>query len=82
MDIKKLTKEDLKIFELLINDKGMDISEAIKLISIEIYFLSYKDRVTIRKIDNSLTHKNGMNIVLNKKRKEYFNSLINNYTLL
>ncbi|EHN68428.1 hypothetical protein [Aliivibrio fischeri] len=81
MNIKNLTKEDLKIFSFLINDKGMDISEAIKLISIEIYFLSYKDRKTIRKIDNLLTPKNGMDIVLNKKRKEYLNSLINNHKL-
>ncbi|MFA1562514.1 hypothetical protein [Aliivibrio fischeri] len=81
MNIKNLTKEDLKIFSFLINDKGMDISEAIKLISIEIYFLSYKDRIKIRKIDNLLTPKNGMDIVLNKKRKAYFNSLINNHKL-
>lgn len=47
--IKELTKKDISILNILINKKNMSVSEAIRLLLIEVYFLSYKDRFEMRK---------------------------------
>ncbi len=55
--MKLLTSKDMKIFKVLIDDKNMNISEAIKIIMIEVYFLSYKDRAIIRRLNRIITSK-------------------------
>ncbi|OCH43093.1 hypothetical protein [Aliivibrio fischeri] len=73
--MKVLTSKDIKIFKILIDDKGMGISEAIKLIMTEVYFLSYKDRAIIRRLNRIITSKNNKEFVIEMKRIKLINSL-------
>ncbi|WP_394134933.1 hypothetical protein [Aliivibrio fischeri] len=73
--MKSLTSKDIKIFKILIDDKGMGISGAIKLIMTEVYFLSYKDRAIIRRLNRIITSKNNKEFVIEMKRIKLINSL-------
>ncbi|MCE4936456.1 hypothetical protein [Aliivibrio fischeri] len=73
--MKVLTSKDIKIFKILIDDKGMGISESIKLIMTEVYFLSYKDRAIIRRLNRIITSKNNKEFVIEMKRIKLINSL-------
>lgn len=73
--MKLLTSKDIKIFKVLIDDKNMNISEAIKIIMIEVYFLSYKDRAIIRRLNRIITSKNNKDFVIEMKRIKLINSL-------
>ncbi|GGK21394.1 hypothetical protein [Aliivibrio fischeri] len=73
--MKLLTSKDMKIFKVLIDDKNMNISEAIKIIMIEVYFLSYKDRAIIRRLNRIITSKNNKDFVIEMKRIKLINSL-------
>ncbi|MUK92796.1 hypothetical protein GNP80_10110 [Aliivibrio fischeri] len=73
--MKVLTSKDIKIFKILIDDKGMGISEAIKLIMKEVYFLSYKDRAIIRRLNRIIASKNNKEFVIEMKRIKLINSL-------
>ncbi|WP_072055060.1 hypothetical protein [Aliivibrio fischeri] len=74
--MKVLTSKDIKILKILIDDKDMGISEAIKLIMTEVYFLSYKDRAIIRRLNRIITSKNNKEFVIEMKRIKLVNSLI------
>ena len=69
--IKELTKKDISILNILVKRKNMSASEAIRLLSIEVYFLGYKDRFEMR--NKSIDEHS----IREYKRSKYMDVLLN-----